>query len=77
VYLITGSANGVNRDGLAYTMQITSPLRKEICCRWLVSGTININPSGMLTRTIDFGNGACDQNASITIAGYTFNFMMY
>lgn len=77
VYLITGSANGVNRGGLAYTMQITSPLRKEICCRWLVSGTIDINPSGMLTRTIDFGNGACDQNASITIAGYTFNFMMY
>ncbi|MBW6483804.1 MAG: hypothetical protein K0B10_12185 [Vicingaceae bacterium] len=77
VYLITGNANGINRFGKAYTMQITNPLRKEICCRWLVSGTINITPSGLPTRILDFGTGACDNNASITIGSNTFNFMMY
>jgi hypothetical protein len=77
VYLITGNANGINRLGKSYTMQITNPLRKEICCRWLVSGTINITPSGLPTRILDFGTGTCDNNASITIGSSTFNFMMY
>lgn len=76
VYLITGSANGVNRAGLSYTVSITSPLRKELCCRWLVSGVIEIAPSGLLTRTVNFGGGACDAIATVTIAGNTFTFVM-
>jgi hypothetical protein len=77
VYLITGSANGVNRNGLNYTVNITSPLRKEICCRWLVSGTLDVIPSGLATRTVDFGNGNCDNMATITINGNTFNVPMF
>lgn len=76
VYLITGSANGVNRNGLSYTVSITSPLRKELCCRWLVSGVIDIAPSGLLTRTVNFGAGNCDATATVTIAGNTFTFLM-
>jgi hypothetical protein len=77
VYLITGSANGVNRNGLAYTVSITSPLRKEICCRWVVSGSLDIVPNGLATRTVDFGTGACDALATITINGNTYNVYMY
>lgn len=76
VYLITGSANGVNRAGLAYTVNITSPLRKEICCRWIVSGKLDIIPSGLLTRSIDYGTGNCDGVANVTIAGNTFTVIM-
>ena len=77
VYLITGSANGVNRNGLAYTVNITSPLRKEICCRWIVSGKLNVVPSGLATRSVDFGTGACDANATVTINGNVYNVLMY
>lgn len=76
VYLISGSANGVSRTGKPYTVNITSPLRKQICCRWIVSGTLVISPTGLLNRTIDFGSGACDNSATITIAGNTFTFAM-
>ncbi|MCB9174878.1 MAG: hypothetical protein H6589_09740 [Flavobacteriales bacterium] len=76
VYLITGSATGVNRVGKSYSVNITSPLRKEICCRWLVSGTVDIVPSGLLTRTVNFGGGNCDNIATVTIAGNTFTFAM-
>lgn len=76
VYLITGSATGVNRAGKSYSVNITSPLRKEICCRWLVSGTVDIVPSGLLTRTVNFGGGNCDNIATVTIAGNTFTFAM-
>jgi hypothetical protein len=79
VYLITGSANGINRLGLAYTVNITSPLRKEICCRWIVSGMLDIIPSGLPTRSVNYdpGNtGNCDAIASVTIAGNTFTIII-
>lgn len=77
VYLVSGSANGVNRNGLSYTVNITSPLRKEICCRWVSSGTMDIIPNGFATRTVDFGAGVCDNNATVTINGNTYNVNMW
>jgi len=77
VYLITGYASGINRNGLAYSVNITSPLRKEICCRWLVSGTIDLVPQGFATRTVDFGTGTCDNQATVTINGNTYNVSMW
>ena len=77
VYLISGSAQGVNRNGLAYSVNITSPLRKAICCRWVVSGTLDIVPQGFAIRTVDFGAGACDANATVTINGNVYNVIMW
>ncbi len=76
VYLITGSANGVSRSGLAYTVNITSALRKELSCRWIVSGSLDIIPSGLLTRSVNYGSGACDATVTVTIAGNTFTVVM-
>jgi hypothetical protein len=72
-YLITGSANGINTGGLAYNVNITSPLKAKICCRWIVSGAIDINPQGLLTRSIDFGAGNCDALVTISIDGNSFS----
>jgi hypothetical protein len=77
IYLVSGSANGVNRNGLQYTVNITSPLRKEICCRWVSSGAMDIIPQGFATRTVDFGAGACDNDATVTINGNTYNVQMW
>ncbi|MCC7331681.1 MAG: hypothetical protein IT232_03640 [Flavobacteriales bacterium] len=76
VYLITGSANGISRAGKAYSVNIVTPLRKEICCKWLVSGVVDIIPSGLATRTVNFGGGACDNIATVTILGNVFTFTM-
>lgn len=70
VYLITGGGSGVNRNGLAFTVSITTPLRVEIGCLWIVSGVQNITPQGLSTRTIDFGNG-CDNQVTVTVNGFT------
>jgi hypothetical protein len=77
VYLITGAANGVDKKGKPYTVTITTPLRKEICCRWLVSGVLEVVPDGLATRVVDFGNGTCDNSATITINGNTFIIPMF
>ena len=79
VHLITGSASGVNRNGLAYTVNITSALRKEKCCKWIVSGKLDIIPSGLLTRSVDYdptNTGNCDDIASVTIGGNVFTVNM-
>jgi hypothetical protein len=72
VYLITGTGNGVNRNGLAYTLTITQALRIEIGCPYIVSGTVAIAPQDLAVRTVDFGNGSCDNDITVTVNGYTF-----
>ncbi len=73
VYLITGSANGTNAAGVSFNMAITSALRKEIGCRHFVSGSLTLTPSGKPTRYVDFGTGACDDQATVTINGNVYN----
>lgn len=71
VYLITGGAEGINRDELPFTMTITSAIRKEMDCRWILSGIVNITPEGIETRTINYGSGTCDNTAILTVGDFT------
>ncbi|MFN4082524.1 MAG: hypothetical protein ACK4K9_02730 [Bacteroidia bacterium] len=76
-YLIEGSTNGVNRNGFTFTSVITKPLTIDLGCQWrIVSGTVELTPQGKPTRTIDYGNGACDRLATVTVNGRTFNITM-
>ncbi len=72
VYSITGSANGTNREGRDFTVNITSPLIKQICCKWIKKGTIEIIPEDLATRTVDFGDGACDDIITVKIKKRTY-----
>ena len=77
VYLITGSASGTSAAGNAFSINITKALRKEIGCPHFVSGTVTITPSGKATRVLDYGNGSCDDNATVTINGNTYNIKLH
>jgi len=73
-YEITGTASGTNRNGVDYNIVITTPLRAEIGCRWLVSGTLVLTPDGYDARTVDFGNGECNNGFSVTVNGETTSY---
>ncbi len=73
VYKITGSASGVSRSGDNFTYTITSPLEIAIGCRWIRKGVIVITPSDKPARTIDFGDGSCDNKATVEINGTVYN----
>jgi hypothetical protein len=76
-YLISGTTNGINRNGFTFTAVITTPLTIDLSCTWrIVSGIIELTPQGKPTRTIDYGNGACDRLAKVTVRGRTFNITM-
>lgn len=75
-FSLTGNANGVNRNGKKYTTTISAPIVKYTSCSWIESGRIDLTPDGLATRTIDFGNGTCDNQASLIINGNTYTFTM-
>lgn len=76
VYLITGDGSGVTSKGVAYVIEITKALRKEIGYKHLTEGTIEITPSGKNTRTIDYGDGTRDNKATVTILNRSFNILL-
>jgi hypothetical protein len=76
VYLITGSSNGIRPSGETWTRVIVNPLRVEIGCKWIVSGTMEVTPEGLPTRIFDWGNGECDNIATAVINGVTYTILL-
>ncbi len=66
VFEVSGSGSGVNRNGKAYTVEITTPLLKKRICPWVVSGAIELTVDGK-TVSLDYGNGTCDRKAMLTL----------
>ncbi len=76
LYSMTGSSNGVNRSGLSYTTNITVALEKRTTCSWIERGRLDLTPQGLATRTVDFGDGTCDNKAALIINGNSFSFIL-
>ena len=71
-YSITGSSNGINAKGVAYTMAIdaTKPLVSVGGWKYFVSGAVLITTEKR-TALLDYGDGTKDAKATITINGVT------
>lgn len=76
IYSIGGTTTGKNREGRNYTTTITNNLIKKSNCKWITSGTLELSPDGFRTRTVDFGNGSCDDDATFTVNGQTISFKL-
>jgi len=66
VWSVTGSGSGVNIDGKNFKMTITTPLIYKNGCFYPVSGVVTIETDGEETKTIDYGNGECDNKITVT-----------
>ncbi|NVO21510.1 MAG: hypothetical protein HXX13_17545 [Bacteroidetes bacterium] len=75
-YSITGSASGTTVLGQSFSNVITSPLIYKMSCTYAVSGVIEITPAGEPVRVLDYGNGECDNLATVTVSGYTINLIL-
>lgn len=71
IFLITGTSHGVRSNGVAWESKIVKPLVKVLSCKYFVAGTVNIKVQGRATRVLDYGDGLCDNKATITINGET------
>jgi len=68
VYLITGHWSVTNKNGQTHSVTVLEPLRRELSCRFFVSGIIELH-RGDRVATINFGDGECDDLAIVTING--------
>ena len=76
IVTITGTNSGTDRNGTTWTSTITTPIVRDLNCTWITKGVVELTPDGKPTRTIDFGDGTCDNKATITINGNVFEFSM-
>ena len=83
IFKITGNANGVTvrRTGMTgpsvstwWNSETIEPLFKRVTCRWIVKGKIrtirrNLSNTSPWVAVLDFGNGTCDNIATLNING--------
>jgi len=72
VYLVTGYGEGTTSDGHDYRIDITGPLKKQICCYWVSQGSITVQVDGVQLASIDYGDGTCNPNANLTYGNNTY-----
>ncbi|MCC6691153.1 MAG: hypothetical protein IT235_06425 [Bacteroidia bacterium] len=65
-FSVTGSANGTGTQGETFTVKVTKSLTFVLVCSRITSGTLSITPGNLSPRTVDFGNGVCDNNITVT-----------
>jgi hypothetical protein len=71
VYETSGTASGINLNGLAYDAEISVPLRIEADCAHITQGVWSLTPEDKATRTIDYGDGTCDNKATFSLGNFT------
>lgn len=67
VYSISVNLSGVDTNGKNYTAQTNTALRKELDCDWIVSGVVEIKITGQTKKSLDFGQGTCDNMATLKV----------
>ncbi|MBX9783449.1 MAG: hypothetical protein K2X48_09165 [Chitinophagaceae bacterium] len=70
VFSISGSGSGENSKGNRWSHTILEPLIKRFACRWISKGVVNITFNNRVAL-LNYGNGDCDNKATITINGIT------
>ncbi|WP_420602568.1 hypothetical protein [Flagellimonas sp.] len=65
VFLITGKRTYVGREGNVFIKEVITPLRREMACRFIVSGVLEITRNDN-TASLDFGDGTCDAVGILT-----------
>jgi hypothetical protein len=71
VFLVSGNGYGINHNGENYTVDITSPIKRTGDCSFIRSGKIEIKPGNKLARVINFGDGTCDDIATVSIGKFS------
>ena len=68
VFLITGNGTFTKKEGTILSAEVIEPLRRELACKFLVSGIFNLTKNEN-TAVLNYGNGDCDDLAIVTING--------
>ncbi|MGB5667164.1 MAG: hypothetical protein WBM53_09975 [Maribacter sp.] len=65
VFLISGKGTYTGKLGNVFMKETIVPLRRELSCRFIVSGIMEISRNDA-TASLDFGDGTCDAKGILT-----------
>ncbi len=65
IFLITGNWTTTFKDGTVLSANVLEPLRREMACRFIVSGILELHKQDR-SGTLNFGDGSCDNVAIFT-----------
>lgn len=65
VFLISGKGTYTGKLGNVFMKETIVPLRRELSCRFIVSGILEISRNDA-TAILDFGDGSCDAKGILT-----------
>jgi len=71
VYEITGTGTFTRPNNTTVAENITSPLIVALNCPWIKQGVIQLTPQGKAVRSLNYGNGNCDNQAVLTVGNKT------
>jgi len=71
VFRLSGESSGTGREGKNYHSVITEPLIAPNACRWITKGVKEITVGEESTAVLDYGDGTCDNQATVTRDGET------
>ncbi|HPR32074.1 MAG TPA: hypothetical protein PLK12_08260 [Prolixibacteraceae bacterium] len=66
---ITGFVQAESSSGTSWAKTILEPLVREGSCRYYVQGIVAYSENGEVLAQVDFGDGACDETATLTVNG--------
>lgn len=72
IYQLEGTGFGKNANLYYYSMNITEPLLWDLSCRFIHTGTIELQPQGKALRTLYYGKGNCENQSSVTLNNKSF-----
>jgi hypothetical protein len=73
VYSITGNSAFSTADNQTLTFNVTTPLVKAIACRYISAGVVGFVYDQAVNGSINFGDGTCDNLATITVGNIADN----
>lgn len=85
VMQIEGNASGKVKSSdllVAWKADITTPFIKKFTCRWISQGTIKVGRETLSSNSawigvLDYGNGNCDNRATLTLDGVTYQITLH
>jgi hypothetical protein len=71
IYSITGNSNFTASDGSSLVSTVTTPLVRAFICKYISAGVISFVYDNSVKGTIDFGDGTCDNAATLVVGSIT------
>lgn len=68
-FRLSGTGVFYRPNGDRYDTEISEQLVVAINCNWITDGKINIYPEGATQRVLDYGDGGCENDATINVNG--------